>query len=162
MIEIVKVSKLPKKLPWVEGVDYTVVAGTAIDGDIVRVRPSPGVTDGERFSQHFTPPTPAPRGPPGLSKTSFMDAAISGIKTANTSTQGAAEARFQEIIEAAKNFAGTTETSKRVRYIHERYAGAGTFNKNVVTGMLAFFKAAGVATLTSGEEAAILAAWPEA
>lgn len=108
-------------------------------------------------------PAPAPtKKPLTLSKTAFMDAAISGIKTANTSTQGAAEARFQEIIEAAKNFAGTTETANRVRYIHERYAGAGTFNKSVVTGMLAFFKAAGVASLTGAEETAILAAWPEA
>lgn len=102
-----------------------------------------------------------PTAPLILSKTAFMDVAISGLKAANSSTQGASESRFQEIIEAAKNRAGTTEQDKRVRYIHERYAGASLFNKNVVTGMLAFFKAAGVASLTSAEEAGILAAWPE-
>lgn len=95
-----------------------------------------------------------------LSATGFMDAAITGLRVANSSTQGAAEARFQEIIEGAKNFAGTSEVAKRVRYIHERYAKATTFNKSVVTGMLAMFRAAGVASLTANEEAGILAAWP--
>ena len=96
-----------------------------------------------------------------LSATGFMDSAIAGLRVANGSTQSAAEARFQEIIEAAKNFAGSTEIAKRVRYVHERYAKATTFNKSVVTGMLALFEAAGVASITASEEAGILAAWPE-
>jgi len=96
-----------------------------------------------------------------LSATGFMDSAIAGIRDANSSTQAAAEARFQEIIEGAKNFSGSGETAKRVRYVHERYAKATTFNKAVVTGMLALFRAAGVASLTADEEAGILAAWPE-
>ena len=116
-----------------------------VDGQIV-----------QEIDHHDRPPLPIV-----LSKTAFMDAAIAGIKAANSSTQGAAEARFQEIIEAAKNFVGITEQAQRVRYVHERYVGASNFNKSVVTGMLAFFKFAGVASLTSAEEAGILAAWPE-
>ena len=105
----------------------------------------------------------APKSPIVLSATGFMDASIAGLKAANSSTQAAAEARFIDIIEAAKTFtdAGNVERAKRVRYVHERYTKASTFNKAVVTGMLALFKAAGVASLTAGEEAAILTAWPE-
>jgi hypothetical protein len=102
-----------------------------------------------------------PRAPVTLSATGFMDSAIAGLRAANSSTQAAAEARFQEIIEGAKNFAGTGETAKRVRYVHERYAKATTFNKSVVTGMLALFRAAGVASLTADEETGILTAWPQ-
>jgi hypothetical protein len=96
-----------------------------------------------------------------LSATGFMDTAIAGIRAANSSTQAAAEARFQEIIEGAKNYAGTSEIAKRIRYVHERYAKAATFNRAVVAGMLALFRAAGVASLTTDEEAGIINAWPE-
>lgn len=104
-----------------------------------------------------------PKEPLVLSATRFMDTAIAGLKTANNSTQAAAEARFIDIIEVAKNFTdvANVERAKRVRYVHERYTKATTFNKAVVTGMLALFRAAGVASITAGEESGILAAWPE-
>lgn len=104
-----------------------------------------------------------PKGPVVLSTTGFMDAAITGVRGANSSSQAAAEARFIDIIEAARSFtdAGNVERAKRVRYVYERYARATTFNKAVVAGMLALFRVAGVASLTPGEEAGISAAWPK-
>ena len=152
MTEIVKVSCYPN-----EGTPQ-VIAGDPQAGDLVRITTSSGAVIYERFT-----PAPSPPGtrPLVLSATGFMDAAIVGIRTANSSTQSAAEARFQEIIEGAKNFAGSTEIAKRIRYVHERYAKATTFNKAVVVGMLALFRAAGVASITVNEENGIIAAWPE-
>jgi hypothetical protein len=99
-----------------------------------------------------------PAVPAALSKTQFIDTAIAGIVSTGL-TQGAAEARFQEIIEAAKNFAGTTEQARRVRYAYERYAAATAFDKTLVGGLLSLFVAAGVASMTGAERTAILAAW---
>lgn len=152
MATIVKVSCFPN-----EG-EPQVIAGDPVLGDIVRITTNKGAVIYERYSPPPSAPTPRPV---VLSATGFMDSAIQGIRAANSSTQAAAEARFQEIIEAAKNFAGATEVAKRVRYVHERYAKATTFNRAVVGGMLALFRAAGVASITAGEEAGILAAWPE-
>jgi len=153
MTEIVKVSCYPN-----EGTPQ-VIAGDPQAGDLVRITTASGAVIYERFT-----PAPSPPGtrPLVLSATGFMDAAIAGLRTANGSTQAAAEARFQEIIEGANNFAGSTEIAKRIRYVHERYAKATTFNKAVVVGMLALFRSAGVASLTADEETGMLAAWPEA
>jgi hypothetical protein len=106
---------------------------------------------------------PAPQKPtPTLSSTGFMDVAIAGIAAANNSGQGAAEARFQEIIEAARDYSnpGNEITSKRVRYVHSRYIKAVTYDKNVVAGMLILFRSASVGNITAGEAAGIIAAWP--
>ncbi len=153
MTEIVKVSCYPN-----EGTPQ-VIAGDPQAGDLVRITTASGAVIYERFTP--APSSPGTR-PLVLSATGFMDAAIAGLRTANGSTQAAAEARFQEIIEGANNFAGSTEIAKRIRYVHERYAKATTFNKAVVVGMLALFRSAGVASLTADEETGMLAAWPEA
>lgn len=102
---------------------------------------------------------PPPSGPAVLSATAFMDMAIAGLRALGLS-QGAAEARFQEIVEAAKNRAGTAEIDRRVRYAAERYAKADKFNKAVVANMLTLFVTANVASITAGERTAILDAWP--
>lgn len=124
----------------------------------------PGATyNGSGSSTNPSVPARAPA-PLVLSATGFMDVAIAGIKAANSSTQAAAEARFNDIIDAAETFLENsvlTERAKRVRYVWKRYSKATTYNKAVVTGMLALFKAADVASITADEEAGILAAWPE-
>ena len=155
MTVIVKVSCFPN-----EGAPQ-VIAGEPQGGDIVQITTPNGTTIYERYTP--PPPPSAPR-PFALSATGFMDTAIAGLRVANASNQAAAEARFIEIIEAARSFtdAGNVERAKRVRYVYERYQKATTFNKAVVAGMLALFRVAGVASLTTGEESAILAAWPEA
>lgn len=94
-----------------------------------------------------------------LSATSFMDIAIAGLVTTGL-TAGAATARFQEIVEGAKNFAGATETALRVRYAHERYAKADKFNREVVSALLSLFASPGVSIATAQERTAILSAWP--
>ena len=94
-----------------------------------------------------------------LSATAFMDVAIAGLATTGLSA-GAATARFQEIVEAAKNFVGTNETALRVRYAHERYAKADKFNRDVVSALLSLFASPSVAIATAQERTAILAAWP--
>lgn len=99
-----------------------------------------------------------------LSATGFMDVAIAGLKAANSSTQAAAEARFNDIIDAAEVFldgGALTEIAKQVRYVWKRYSKATAYNKAVVAGMLALFRTAAVANITAGEQAGILAAWPE-
>lgn len=106
-----------------------------------------------------------PTSPLVLSATAFMDVAIAGLRTANNSTQAAAEARFNDIIDAAETFlegGALTETANRVRYVRKRYDKATTYNKAVVAEMLTLFRSAGVASITQGEANAIIAAWPEA
>jgi len=66
-ISIVKVSAIPTKLPWVEGTDYTVVAGDPQQGDKVRIR-SPG---GESFQATYTPPPSSPPPTPPKSCLAF-------------------------------------------------------------------------------------------
>jgi hypothetical protein len=97
--------------------------------------------------------------PRALSKTEFMDTVIAGLVTTGL-TQGAAEARFQEIIEAAATYPGNTELARRVRYAEGRYWQASRFDKNIVAGMLTLLVAGNVAGITAAERTAILAAWP--
>lgn len=60
-METVKVSALPSKLPWIEGADYSVVAGSPVEGDAIRKRTAPGVTVNETFCRHYvgSPVVPA-------------------------------------------------------------------------------------------------------
>lgn len=161
MTNIVKVDVIPSTGRPVEGVHYNILAGTPQFGDKVRVTTLGGSVF---FESCYTPPAPpAAARPLTLSATGFMDVAIAGLKAANASTQAAAEARFFNILDAARTFTNADAiVQSRVRYAHERYGKATTFNKSVVTVMLELFKSAGVAALTGGEESGILSAWPEA
>lgn len=61
MSELVKVSKLPEKLPWVEGVDYTVTSMSPQYGDDVRFRPNVGSVKDESFFNYAQPGNPQPK-----------------------------------------------------------------------------------------------------
>jgi len=56
MIQIVKISAVPTELPWVEGVNYEVVAGEPQAGDKVRIRSAAG----ESFQATYAPPPDPP------------------------------------------------------------------------------------------------------
>jgi hypothetical protein len=100
-----------------------------------------------------------------LSATGFMDHVAAAFVSLGL-TQAAAEARFQEIMEAARDFTAaggvTAETAKRVRLAHERYTKAGTYEKSKVDQLCALFVAAGVGSMTAGERNAITDKWPPA
>ncbi len=55
MTEIVQVTKLPNKLPWIEGVDYDVIPGIPSYGVPVRIRPKPGQVLDEGFQMNTEP-----------------------------------------------------------------------------------------------------------
>lgn len=58
MSERVIVDKLPDKLPWVDGIDYSVVSGNPAYGNNIRVRDATG----ESFMVYTDPgPTPVPK-----------------------------------------------------------------------------------------------------
>lgn len=96
-----------------------------------------------------------------LSATSFMDVAIAGLLSLG-GTQAQAVARFQEIVEAARDFNDPNDVvlSRQVRYAHNRYSKADTFNKAVVSQLLLIFTDALICT--TQERTAILAVWPNA
>ncbi len=126
-----------------------VIAGTAVKGDKVRITRGPGrVTE-----TYYTPPVAPTPQPLMLSKTAFMDIATTALGGGQTG-----RARFQEIIEAAKVFAGATAAAREVRFVHERYTAATSFSKSNVQAMCAILVAASI--MTPQENTDLIAAWP--
>lgn len=146
----VKVSALPERLPWVEGTDYTVIAGTPVAGDNVRIRTGTHETFCVKGPDPVPPASPVYR---VLSKTAFQDYAVTQLGGGLTGMS-----RFTQIMDATKN-----STNDAVRFAFARYEAAMTFEKSNASVLMAVMSSdTTTGHLTSAEETAILDNWPEA
>lgn len=143
-METVKVSALPHKLPWVEGVDYTVIAGSPSEGDAIRERAGTK----EVFRRHCPGGAPQPPAPKTLSKTDFNKLCWATLGMA----------AFQSILEAVRASTGTETAHYEARAAVQQYDSAQLFNKSEVQALGA--KIVAGAFMSSAQLDAVLAAWP--
>ena len=145
MTTIVKVSCFPN-----EG-DPQVIAGNPQAGDIVRITTSSGAVIYERYSPPQAPSNPIPR---ILSKTAFMD-----VCQVSFGGNGVGRARFGAIIRAC-----AVSPDDEVRFVYERFQGATTFDKDVVSQFLTLLISKDTALITppvsNAERAAMNSNWP--
>jgi hypothetical protein len=148
MRQVDQVSKLPERLPWVEGVDYDVIPNADIPYNVpVRIRDEYG----ETFQMNTEPGSPVEPGFKVMSKTAFQDYAVSKLGGGVVGM-----ARFTEIMDATRDSA-----SGAVRFAFARYEAAEMFEKTnteMLTAVMASDSQSG--HLTAQERTAIVGDWP--
>lgn len=141
--EIINISDMPDKLPWVEGEDYEVLSGEPIHDVPTRIRDNTG----ESFTTYAEKGPDQPRPPATLEKTDFRAYAVSQLGGGLTGM-----ARFQDIMDAAQTATGA------VKFCFTQYEDAKTVVLPELIIFLGIMRSANI--ITQQEHDDVINNWP--